>query len=184
MVLCWVLAVAGCGHDAVTTTPAVVAPIPTPANFKVFRGQGFTIAAPETFTPQNQRSTNGEPKLTLNGRPLKIGAEPILVAVIRDVKPEAPVAEQMRILEEVKHQVSATEITRQEVHWPHAKFAMVVGWTQRKSEPPRPPGPPVHTLQLAIQVEDNLIIDVVATAPAESFDDTEVATVLRTFRLT
>ena len=181
-VLAAVSLLAGCGGDE--ATPGGVGPIKPPEGFAKLTGTGFTIAAPDTFSPQSQKSTNGEPKLTLNARPRRDGDEPTLVAVIRDVRPQISVLEQMKLLEEVKRKVQARDVFREEVRWPGAQQAFVVGWTQDPAEPPAAPGPPSRNLQLAAQVTDTLIINVVATAPAETFDDTQVATVLRTFRLT
>ena len=175
-------ALSGCGGDG--SIPAGVGPVKAPKGFTKLTGTGFTIAAPDTFKPASQRSTNGEPKLTLNARPRQQGDDPTLVAVIRDSKPRSSVADQMQVLEDVKRKVKATDVSRQEVRWPDARQAFVVAWTQQTAEPPKAPGPPARNLQLAVQVSDALIINVVATAPAASFDDTEVATVLRTFRLT
>ncbi len=171
----------GCARDAAQA--GGVGPISPPKDFAKVPGQGFSIAAPDTFTPSSQQSTNGEPKLTLNVRALHPGDEPTLVAVIRDTKPRAPVVQQMEVLADVKRKVGASDVTRQDVRWPGARRSVVVGWTQQTHPPPLAPGPPVHTLQLAVQVSDGLIINVVATAPAETFDDVQVATVLRTFRL-
>jgi len=173
---------AGCGGDE--ATPGGVGPIKAPEGFVKLTGTGFTIAAPDTFSPQSQKSTTGEPKLTLNARPRREGDEPTLVAVIRDVQPQISVLDQMTLLEEVKRKVQARDVFREEVRWPGARQAFVVGWTQDPAEAPAAPGPPSRNLQLAVQVTDTLIINVVATAPAETFDATEVATVVRTFRLT
>lgn len=175
-------ALPGCGGDG--SIPDGVSPVKAPQGFVEFTGTGFTIAAPDTFTPQSQRSTNGEPKLTLNARPRQQGDDPTLVGVIRDSKPRSSLADQMKVLEDVKRLEKATEVSRQEVSWPGARQAFVVAWTQQTAEPSKAPGSPARTLQLAVEVNDTLIINVVATAPAASFDDTEVATVLRTFRLT
>ena len=181
-VLVAVSVLAGCGGDEATLDG--VGPIKPPEGFVKLTGTGFTIAAPDTFSPQSQKSTNGEPKLTLNARPRREGDEPTLVAVIRDVRPQISVLEQMKLLEDVKRKVQASDVFREEVRWPGARQAFVVGWTQDPTEPPAAPGPPSRNLQLAVQVNDTLIINVVATAPAETFDATQVATVVRTFRLT
>jgi len=181
-VLVAVGALAGCGGG--DATPSGVGPIKAPEGFVKLTGAGFTISAPDTFSPQPQKSTNGEPKLTLNARPRRAGDEPTLVAVIRDVRPQISVLEQMKLLEDVKRKVQARDVFREEVRWPGARQAFVVGWSQDPAEPPAVPGPPSRNLQLAVQVTDTLIINVVATSPAETFDATEVATVVRTFRLT
>ncbi len=181
-VLVAVGSLAGCGGDE-EATPGGVGPIKPPEGFVKLTGTGFTIAAPETLSPQSQRSTNGEPKLTLNARPRREGDEPTLVAVIRDLRPQISVRDQMTLLEEVKRKVQARDVFREEVRWPGARQAFVVGWTQDPAEPPAAPLQPSRNLQLAVQVSDTLIINVVATAPAETFDATEVATVVRTFRL-
>ncbi|MEO5679352.1 MAG: hypothetical protein ABIS47_06765, partial [Acidimicrobiales bacterium] len=123
-------------------------------------------------------------KLTLSARPAHQGDDPTLVAVIRDLKPRAGAADQMAILEDVKRKVNATDVFRREIRWPGARQAFVVGWTEQTRDPPKLPGPPTRNLQLAVQVDKDLIVNVVATAPAATFDDTQVATVLRTFRLT
>lgn len=176
-----VVLIAGCGRDA--GQAGGVGPISPPEGFVKVPGQGFSIAAPDTFTPSSQQSTNGEPKLTLNVRALHPGEEPTLVAVIRDTEPRAPVVQQTQVLADVKRKVGASDVIRQDVRWPGATRSVVVGWTQQTHQPPLAPGPLVHTLQLAVQVSDRLIINVVATAPAETFDEVQVATVLRTFRL-
>lgn len=186
LVLAVLLAVswlAGCGGGE-EATPGGVGPIKPPEGFVTLTGTGFTIAAPASFTPQSQKSTKGEPKLTLNARTRREGDEPTLVAVIRDVRPQISVLDQMKLLEDVKRKVQARDVFREEVRWPGARQAFVVGWTKDPAEPPAAPLPPSRNLQLAVQVTDTLIINVVATAPAEIFDATQVADVLRTFRLT
>ena len=172
----------GCGRAEATLDGK--GPIKAPKGFVKLTGTGFSIAAPDTFSPQSQKSTNGEPKLTLNARPRREGDEPTLVAVIRDVRPQISVLDQMTLLEEVKRKVQARDVFREEVRWPGARQAFVVGWTQDPAEPPAAPGPPSRNLQLAVQVTDTLIINVVATSPADTFDATQVAAVVRTFRLT
>ena len=146
----------GCGGDG--SIPAGVGPVKAPEGFTKLTGSGFTIAAPDTFMPESQRSTNGEPKLTLNARPRQQGDDPTLVAVIRDFKPRSSAADQMQVLEDVKRKVQATDVSRQEVRWPGARQAFVVAWTQQTAEPPKAPGPPARNLQLAVQVDDTLTV--------------------------
>lgn len=154
-------------------------PIAPPDGFAEVRGEGFTIAAPPGFTPDRGTSSrNGEPTLVLNG-PQGDGA---LVGVVRDVNPPSDALTQAMVLEDKTRLVDrATDVRRDEIDWPGAEQAVMVQWTAPDSRQSTGPQP-FRTLQLVAQVNKELILSVVATAPAASFDQSQVATVLRTFR--
>lgn len=163
--------------DAGTAT--AFGPVAPPDGFAEVSGEGFTLAAPPGFTPERGTSSrNGEPTLVLNA-PQGDGA---VVGVVRDVDPPSDALQQAMVLEDKTRLVDkATDVRREEIDWPGAQKAVLVQWTvqdQRQGASPQP----FRTLQLLVQVNEGLILSVVATAPASTFEQSQVATVLRTFR--
>ncbi len=153
-------------------------PVSPPAGFAEVSGEGFTLAAPPGFRAERRTSSNGEPMLVLETTQVTGG----LVAVVRDVRPRADAVEQSITLEKTTRTVEkATDVRREEIEWPGTSRAVLLQWTVVKSERGAP-AEAVRTVQLFAEVDRDLILNVVATAPARSFDQAEVATVLRTFR--
>ena len=172
------------GRDASAQAPDGLGPIDPPAGFTMVTGQGFTVFAPETFTTEQRRSSNGEPMLVLTGPGPATGDDQAMVGVVREVNPSAGALEQSDTLESAKRLVDqATDVRRTVVAWPGAREAVLVEWTvQERMAGPAPRMQAVRTVQLFADVDDRLGLTVVAVAPADSFEASQVLTVLRTFR--
>lgn len=162
--------------------PEGLGPIDPPVGFTEVAGDGFTLHAPEGFTSERRTSSNGEAMLVLTAGEGGAGGEAPTVGVVREVRPPAGALEQSLALESAKRLVDeATGVRRTVVSWPGADAAVLVEWTIQK----RTAGPgsaAVRNVQLLTDVGDDLAISVLALAPAESFDRSRVAEVLRTFR--
>lgn len=186
---------AACGEDepaarpaeqtdpsAPTTSPsAQVTMLEPPADYSVVEGNGFTIGAPGEFQQQRTTSSNGEPMLVLE-KPSQVEALPQRVAVIRDVRPKTPAIEQSFALETAKAaagpeaEVERTALPTEE----EGQSAFLITW---KETLPGEGGDGVSVTywQLMHQVSPDLIINVVALAPTEEFETSEVSRILRTF---
>ena len=153
-------------------------PVSAPPGFEEVTGDGFTVAVPPGFKVDRKTSSNGERMLLLNAAE----SPGSVVGVVRDVRPRADAIEQSITLESSARVVhKATDVTREEIEWPGAQRAALIQWTapdQHEGVPPQP----FRTVQLMAQVNPELILSVVATAPAASFEQAGVGTVLRTFR--
>lgn len=190
-----VLALAGCGgtdESAATPEPDQVylpSDVPTtevpemldpPADYNRVDGEGYQIFAPGEYQRRQTTSSNGEPMLVLEA-PSGIPAVPQRVAVIRDVEPRSSAAEQSYALETAKGAAGpAAEVTRVSLPAPEGQAAFLVRWRETR------PGKGAANVdvvywQLMQQVSDELILNVVAFAPAEQFETSEVSKILRTF---
>ena len=172
------------GGARVETAPDGLGPIGPAGCFSEVAGRGFTLHAPESFTTEERRSNNGEPMVVLTstaaGPGSDVGDKPT-VGVVREVDPRANALEQSETLESAKRLVEqATDVRRTVVAWPGARDAVLLEWTVQK----RTTGSSVHgvrTVQLFADVSDQLGLTIVAVAPAETFDASQLATVLRAF---
>jgi hypothetical protein len=103
------------------------------------------------------------------------------VAVIRDVDPKSPAEEQSFALETSKAAAGPeASVERVAMPAPEGQSAFLTTWTEIR------PGEgsdnvPVTYWQLMHQVEEDLILNVVAYAPADEFETSEVSKILRTF---
>lgn len=164
------------------STPAqALRPLRPPPGFSEIKGRGFTLFAPAPFTPEQRTSSNGEPLLRLN---TPGGGDNQFVAVVRDMNPRADASDQSTVLEGNRRDVDrATDVSREEIEWPGARRAFLVAWTvQKRLTASDSSTVSVRTVQLITQVDDNLILAVLAVSPLESFDQSQVGNVLRTFR--
>ena len=175
------------GGAQVEKAPDGLGPIGPPGGFVEVAGRGFTLYAPKSFTTEERRSSNGEPMVVLTSTaagPLSGAGDKPTVGVVRELHPRANALEQSETLESAKRLVDqATDVRRTVVAWPGARDAVLLEWTVHM----RATGSSVHgvrTVQLFADVSDQLGLTIVAVAPAETFDASQVATVLRTFRPT
>ncbi|MGH9153665.1 MAG: hypothetical protein ACRD03_14980 [Acidimicrobiales bacterium] len=170
------------GSVPVEEAPEGLGPIDPPDGFTEVAGEGFTLHAPVGFTSERRTSSNGEPMLVLTAGEGGAGGEAPTVGVVREVRPPAGALEQSLALESAKRLVDeATGVRRTVVSWPGADAAVLVEWTVQKRTAESGPAA-VRNVQLLTDVGDDLAISVLAVAPAESFDQSKVAEVLRTFR--
>lgn len=191
------LPLAGCGDDgdqgsgpsgsagehAATEQPQVdVGPIEAPADYTEIEGSGFTIAAPGEFQQQTSTSPNGEPRLVLE-KPSQVPQVPQRVVVIRDVDPEQDAEEQSYVLESFKAGPEGgddTDVHRYRLDAPEGQASFLITW----NEPQAAGGGSTVSVtywQLMYQVDEHLILNVVAFAPAAEFESSEVSRILRTF---
>lgn len=114
------------------------------------------------------------------GRPP--GGEGSLLGIVRDTKwGRSSALEQSLVLESAKRVLAKAEVRRTVVAWPGALSAVLIDWTQEQ-EDASGERRKVRTVQLAVDVNDRVSLSVVAVAPLEVFDESGVATALRTFR--
>lgn len=160
---------------------APAAPSEAPEGFSVVAGEGFTIAVPPGFVSEVLTASNGEPALI--ARPDEAdGKRAASIAVLRDSDPRAGVAEQAETLVRVKRTVDrATQLTQEPVEWPGTREAILVQWTVELQDEGGVTSR-MRTWQLLAQVSEDLILNVVAAAPVESFEASGVSTALQTFR--
>lgn len=160
-----------------TTTVTMMKP---PADYSTIEGQGFTISAPGEFQRISKTSSNGQPMLVLE-KPSSVPALPQRVVVIRDVDPKSPAAEQSYALEAAKAAAGpAGKASRTQIPTPEGQSAFLTTWNEVR---PTQGSATVEVTywQLMYQVNSSLILNVVALAPAEEFQTSEVSKILRTF---
>lgn len=160
---------------------ATIEMLDPPADYSMITGDGFTISAPSDFQQKRFKSSNGEPGLILE-KPSGVAAVPERVAVIRDVDPKASAAEQSFTLETVKSVGGpGGEVSRVQLPAPEGQSAFLITWKELR--PSKGAGNVEVTYwQLMQQVDQNLILNVVAFAPSDGFETSEVSKILRTFR--
>ena len=151
-----------------------------PADYSKITGAGFAISAPGEFQRQEKTSSNGEPMLVLE-KPSSVPALPQRVAVIRDVDPKSPASEQSFALEAAKNAAGPEgKAERSQLTAPEGQSSFLTTWNETR---PSQGGSTVEMTywQLMYQVDATLIINVVAFAPADEFETSEVSKILRTF---
>ena len=189
------LPLAACGDEEPSATPesdaiylpsetptATVQMTESPADYSTIEGEGYTIGAPSEFRQERFTSSNGEPALMLE-RPSRVEAVPQRVVVIRDVAPESSAAQQSYALENAKAAGGPEgEVTRAEMPAPEGEAAFLVTWKENRPSKGAD-NVQVTYWQLMHQTDDDLILNVVAFAPSDEFETSEVSTILRTFRV-
>ena len=164
-----------------TENPTVsVTMLAAPDDYSTIEGAGFEISAPGEFQRQTTTSANQEPMLVLE-KPSAIESVPQRVAVIRDVEPQQSADEQSFALETAKSAAGPEgEVVRISMPAPEGQSAFLTMW--RESRPSSDSGNVEVTYwQLMHQVDDSLIFNVVAFAPSDEFETSEVSRILRTF---
>lgn len=168
---------------AVTEQPSAdVGHLDPPADYSTIAGSGFTIAAPAEFQQQTSTSPNGEPRLVLE-KPSSVQQVPQRVVVIRDVEPPQDAEEQSFALETWKAAADKDEestVHRYRLDAPDDQQAFLVTWEEAQAGA-RSSNVEVTYWQLMYQVDDDLILNVVAFAPTAEFATSEVSRILRTF---
>lgn len=160
-----------------TGTP--VSPQPISSQWRTVEGPDFTIGVPGSFTEEVVTASNGT-KAYVFDAPHSDGEDTTLerVAVLRDEKPKSDVVQQSLVLEEMQSVNNEDEVKRAEVTWPGVEKAVIVQWTNPIGGPD---GSRRETWQLMAQIDKDLIINVVAIAPEETFDKSELPKILATF---
>lgn len=151
-----------------------------PADYSDIEGEGFTISAPGEFQQMRETSSNGEPMLVLE-KPSSVEGVPHRVAVVRDVEPVSPADEQSFALESAKSAAGpGAEVRRVALSAPEGQSAYLTTWKEVRGAGGQEQVE-VTYWQLMHQVDDDLILNVVAFAPSEEFEASGVSTILRSF---
>jgi hypothetical protein len=176
--------VAGDQNPAFSATASPVASLApstdVPRDFRPVAGKGYSISAPSVFQQVDATSANGQPTIALR-RPSSVPESPSGVVIIRDVDPKQDVVQQMYALEVSKRALKATDVVRSDVVWPGARRAVIVRWTQQAAAA-KGSTVEVRYVQLSAQIDDGLILSVVAVTPVPDSGTSQVVDVLRTFR--
>ena len=147
---------------------------PKDAGFRTVKGEGFTIGAAKGFTDRTEKSSNGEPMLVLETKD-STDETPVRVAVIRDVNPQSSAENQSNALVKLE-EIGAPKgsVTREKLD----EDTWLIKW---KKTLPGAAATKVTYWQLMEQVDDDLILNVVAIAPTADFKKSQVSEMLRTF---
>jgi hypothetical protein len=84
-------------------------------------------------------------------------------------------------VEVLKQSEGVKDLTRSTVKWPGVQSAILLQWTTTLAGA-GPNDEPLRTWQLMAQVNDHLIVDVIAVAPVGEFDTAGLAKIVETFR--
>ena len=165
-----------------TDTPnvAVTARSGQPAETRQVTGKYFSMYIPANFQEKSVPMANGE-QLVAFDAPSSTTATPVRVAVGPDTKPKATAIEQSYSLEIGKQQAGVKDLTRSTVKWPGAQSAILLQWTESPSGAGAT-DEPLRYWQLMAQVNGNLIVSLIAIAPAGEFNTVGLAKIMETFR--
>lgn len=162
-----------------TPTPPVT-PQPISSQWRTVEGPDFTIGVPGSFTEEIVTVSNGTKAYAFDApRSDEDDTTLTRVAVLRDEKPKSDVIQQSFVLEEMQSVNNEDEVERSEVTWPGTEKAVIVQWT---SPIGGTEGKRQETWQLMAQINKDLIINVVAIAPEETFDESDLPAILATFK--
>jgi hypothetical protein len=165
-----------------TGTPAVAVTARSgqPAETRQVTGKYFSMYVPATFQEKSVPQASGE-QMVMFDAPSSKPATPIRVAVLGDTTSKATAIEQSYTLEMAKNSEGAKGFTRSTLQWPDVQSAILLQWTVT------PPGAlstdePQRHWQIMAQVNDHLIVGIVAVAPEREFDTAGLAKIVETFR--
>lgn len=148
-----------------------------PLDFRVLKGQHFQLAVPSGWTDRTLASKvdKGIPGVLASASGTEPGM-PVDVAVVIDTRPRSDAIEQSQVLAVAKSTQGVTDVSRSLVPWPRTQRSVLVSWTQAQPGT----GTLFHTVQLMAQVSPELIVNVVAVAPAATFSSSSLDRVIRT----
>lgn len=160
-----------------TDTPAaaVTALSGQPAETRPVTGKFFTMYVPANFQEKSVLQAGGEQMVTLDA-PSSKPATPVRLAIVPDPAPKRTAIESTYLLEVVKQSEGVKDLTRSPLKWPGAQSAILLQWTQTPAG-----AAPQRTWQLVAQVNDHLIVNLIAVAPAAEFDTSGLAKIVATF---
>lgn len=162
-----------------TPTPSVT-PTAVSSQWRTVEGPDFTIGVPGSFEEEIVTADNGTKAYVFDAPRADDGDTSLQrVAVLRDVKPKQDVIQQSFVLEEMQSVNNEDEVKRSEVTWPGAEKAVLVQWTNPVGGAG---GQRRETWQLMAQIDSNLILNVVAIGDADTFEESELPTILATFK--
>jgi hypothetical protein len=151
-----------------------------PAETRQVSGKFFSMYVPANFQEMSGTMTNGE-KMVGFDAPSSKPATPVRVGVVPDPRAKASAIEASYGLELVKQSEGVKDLTRATVKWPGAQSAVLLQWTEA---PAGATGTdePERNWHLMAQVNNNLIVNIIAWAPAKEFDRAGLAKIVETFR--
>jgi hypothetical protein len=165
-----------------TETPAVsVTPRNgQPAEARQVTGKYFSMYVPANFQEKSVPQANGE-QMVFFDAPSSKPASPVRVAVLGDSTSKATAIEQSYTLETAKKSEGAKGFTRSTLKWPGAQRAILLQWTVT------PPGAlstdePERHWQIMAQVNEHLVVGIIAVGPEGEFDTSGLAKIVETFR--
>jgi hypothetical protein len=165
-----------------TGTPTVmVTPLDgQPAETRQATGKYFSMYVPANFQEKSVPMANGEQMVAFDA-PSSNPATPVRVAVLPDSTPKKSAIEQSHDVELTKTAKGFKDLTRTMVTWPGAQSAILLQWIET------PAGAvstdePQRNWQIMAQVNDHLIVNIIAFAPAGEFDAAGLAKIVETFR--
>ena len=165
-----------------SSAPATLGPITEqPRDSRPVEGPSFSLFAPAEFQQSSRPGPDGVEMIVLD-KPSASAGGVIEVVAFEEKDPPAGVREQMAALAAEKADLEGvTDLRRESIEWPGAVEAVIVQWTEKTTTAD---GPVTQRFaQLAAQPNDRIIATVVAVAPAEEFESSEVLEVLRTLAL-
>ena len=155
---------------------AVTARDGQPGGTRKVRGKFFSMYVPANFQDKSVPQASGEQMVIVNA-PSSNQATPVRVGVVTDPAPKKTATELSYDLEVFKKSEGAKDLTRSALKWPGAQNAILLQWTQTLAG-----ANPQRTWQLVAQVNDHLIVNIIAVAPAAEFDTAGLAKIIETFR--
>jgi hypothetical protein len=165
-----------------TGTPAVAVTARSgqPAETRQASGKFFSLFVPANFQEKSVRMANGEQMVAFDA-PSSNPATPVRVAVLPDTKPKKTAIEQSYDVELTKTSKGFKDLTRTMVKWPGTQDAVLLQWSETPAGALATDAPQ-RNWQLMAQVNDHLIVNILAFAPAGEFDTAGLARIVETFR--
>ena len=151
-----------------------------PAETREVTGKYFSMYVPANFQEKSSPMASGEQIVAFDS-PSSEPASPVRVAVVPDPKAGATAIEQSYAVELQKQSEQVKDFTRSTVKWPGAVNAILLQWTESRAGASSGDAP-LRTLQLMAQVNDQLIVSVIAVAPSAEFDTAGLVKIVQTFR--
>jgi hypothetical protein len=164
------------------SAPATLGPITEqPRDSRSVDGPSFSLFAPAEFQ-QSSRSGPGGAQMIVLDKPSSSPGGVIEVVAFEEKDPPSGVREQMAAVAAEKADLEGvTDLRRESIEWPGAVEAVIMQWTEKTSTADG--SITQRFAQLAAQVNDRLIATVVAVAPTEEFESSQVLEVLRSLAL-
>ncbi|HYO20456.1 MAG TPA: hypothetical protein VES02_17525 [Dermatophilaceae bacterium] len=151
-----------------------------PAESRQVSGKFFSMYVPANFQEKSVPMASGEQMVRFDA-PSSKPASPVRIVIGPDTKSRASAIEQSMSLEIVTRQDGGKDLTRSTLKWPGVKNAILIQWT----ETPAGAGlddAPLRYWQIMAQVNDHLIVSLLAMAPVGEFNEAGLAKIVETFR--
>jgi hypothetical protein len=158
------------------TTPALIANDGKPNGTLIGEGRFFTMYVPANFRIASTRMPNGE-QMTIIDAPSSKPATPVRLMVVPDTRPKGTATQQSDTLKVKKQAEGVKDFTRSTVYWPGAQSAILLQWTGAGAKDNGQ-----RTWKLMAQVNDHLIVNLDAVAPAAQFDKAGLVRIMESFR--